>query len=36
METIAGEDKEAHAFPKGISPRMNLILRLEFQLTLSQ
>ena len=30
--TIIGGNKGVHAFPKGISPKVNIIARLEFEL----
>ena len=33
---MAGGDKEVHIFPKGISPKVNVIVRLEFELAVVQ
>ena len=32
IQPIAGEDKEVYTFPKGLSPKVNMIAPLEFEL----
>ena len=32
IQPIAGGNKGVHTFPKGISPKVNVIARLEFEL----